>query len=158
MWLLVLGALAFIIGVIALFIALDAKNGNTSDDDLTKSVRTEVQRSVPALKLALASQSKAIATAGVRLRRAERTAGARLRRAERTQRRLAGGQAIDRGDLKKLSAQIKGVQTNTANLTNEVNALKNQQNKTADSIAALNRRVNHLQAQQQKQKNGNGGV
>jgi len=97
---------------------------------------------VPALKLALASQSKAIATAG-----------ARLRQAERAQKRLAGGQAIDRNDLNKLSAQIKALQGDVNTLTNDVNALKNEQNKTRDSVANLTSRVDRLEVQVQQKKN-----
>ncbi len=141
-WLLVLGGLAFVVGVVALLIAIDAKNGNTSDEDLAKSVRGEIQKSVPQLKLALASQSKAIATAG-----------ARLRQAERAQKRLAGGQAIDRGDLNKLSSQLKAMQGDINGLTNDVNALKNQQNRTRDTVATLTRRVNRLQVEVEQKKN-----
>ena len=125
-----------------MLIAIDAKNSTTSDEDLANSVRTQIEKSVPALKLALASQSKAIATAG-----------ARLRQAERAQKRLAGGQAIDRNDLNKLSAQIKALQGDVNTLTNDVNALKNEQNKTRDSVANLTSRVDRLEVQVQQKKN-----
>jgi outer membrane murein-binding lipoprotein Lpp len=148
-WLLVLAALAFVVGVVALFIAIDAKNNTTSDEDLAKSVRTEINSAIPHLKSALSSQSEAITTAG-----------ARLRRAERTQKRLAGGQAIDRGDLNKLTAQLKAsnaklnrLSDDVNGLTNDVNALKNQQNRTRDTIGTLTRRVNRLQVQVQDKKN-----
>ena len=76
-----------------------------------------------------------------------------MRQAERSQKRLAGGQAIDRGDLNKLSSQIKAMQGDVNNLTNDVNALKNQQNQTRDSVSTLTARVDRLQTQVQQKKN-----
>ncbi len=93
--------------MIALLIAIEANNNTTSDADLAKSVRREINQAVPRLKTALSSQSRAIAVAG-----------ARLRQAERTQKRLAGGQVIDRGDLNKLSAQLKALHNNVSHLNN----------------------------------------
>ena len=145
-WLLVLGALAFVVGVVALLIAIDAKNSSTSDEDLAKSVRTEISKQVPELQKALSSQSQEV------------TRG--LRQAARARARIKGSQAVDRGDLNKLSAQLKTTQgqiTRLSNdvkgLTNDVNALKNQQNRTRDTVGTLTRRVNRLQVQVQNKKN-----
>ncbi len=58
--------------------------------------------------------------------------------------RLQGGQAVDRGDLNKISAQMKATNAQVDHLsgdvnglTNEVNALKNQQDRTRDTIGTL---------------------
>jgi chromosome segregation ATPase len=145
-WLLVLAALAFIVGVVALFIAIDAKNNSTSDQDLAKSVRSEINKQIPALKTALSEQSRKVT--------------AELRQAARAQARLKGSQAVDQGDLNKLLAQLKGTNAklnrlsdDVNGLTNDVNALKNQQDRTRDTIGTLTRRVNRLQAQVQNKKN-----
>ena len=145
-WLLVLGGLAFIIGVIALFVAIDAKNNSTSDADLTKTVRSEIQSQVPQLQTALSDQSRKVAIG--------------LRQAARARARLKGSQAVTQGDLNKLSGQLKPMRNQVNHLsrevnglTNNVNALQNQQNRTRDTIATLTRRVNRLQVQVQNKKN-----
>ncbi len=45
------------------------------------------------------------------------------------------------------------MQGDVNNLTNDVNALKNGQNKTRDTVANLTSRVDSLQVQVQKKKN-----
>ncbi|MFN8159818.1 MAG: hypothetical protein U0R52_02070 [Solirubrobacterales bacterium] len=142
-WTLVLAGLAFVVAVVGLLIAIGAKNGNTSDAELANAVRTEISKDVPQLRAALASQSEAVAAAG-----------ARLRQAEREQRRLAGGQAVDRGDLNRLSSQIKALQGDVNTLTNDVNSLQNGQDRTRNSLDTLTRRVNRLEDQVANQKQG----
>ena len=145
-WLLVLGGLAFVVGVVALLIAIDAKNATTSDEDLTKTVRSEIGKQVPQLQTALSAQSRKVAIG--------------LRQAARARAQIKGKQVVDQGDLNKLSAQLKAthndvnrLSNDVSGLTNEVNGLKNQQNRTRDTIATLTRRVNRLEAQVQQKKN-----
>jgi chromosome segregation ATPase len=145
-WLLVLGALAFVVGVVALLIAIDAKNATSSDEDLAKSVKTEISKQVPELQQALSAQSRKVA--------------AGLRQAARAQARIKGSQAVDRKDLGKLSTQLKATNAklnrlsdDVNGLTNDVNTLKNQQDRTRDTIGTLTRRVNRLQVQVQNKKN-----
>ena len=145
-WLLVLGGLAFIIGVIALLIAIDANNKTTSDEDLTKTVRSEISSQVPQLQKALSAQSQEV------------TRG--LRQAARSRARLKGSQAVDQGDLNKVTSRLQAMQKqlnrlsgDVNGLTNDVNALKNQQNRTRDTVGILTRRVNRLEVEVQNKKN-----
>ncbi len=145
-WLLVLGGLAFIVGVVALLIAIDANNKTTSDEDLAMTVRAEIGKQVPQLQTALSAQSRTVAVG--------------LRQAARAQAQINGKQAVDKGDLTKISSQLKAMHNQVAHLsadvnglTNDVNALKNQQNRTRDTIATLTRRVNRVETQVQNKKN-----
>lgn len=138
-WPIVLGALALVVGVVALLMAVDAKNNTSSNEELAKSVRAEINQQVPQLQGALSAQSKAV------------TQG--LRQAARARAAIKGNQAIDRGDLNKLSSEIKALQGDVNNLTDDVNALKNEQNKTRDTVANLTSRVDRLEVQVQQKKN-----
>ena len=101
---------------------------------------------MPQLQKALSAQSRKVARG--------------LRQAARARARLKGSQAVDQGDLNKVTAQLKAMQQqlnrlsgDVNGLTNDVNALKNQQNRTRDTVGTLTRRVNRLEVEVQNKKN-----
>jgi chromosome segregation ATPase len=142
-WLWVLGAAALIVAVVALVIAMQAKDGNTSDADVAKQVKAEAETQIAGLQKQIQGQVQAGRKAGA-------AATVALRRIDREQKALSGNQAVSKSDLAKLSGQINALQSDVSNVTA-------QQNKMSDQVASLDQRVTHLQKQVQRQNSGGTG-
>ena len=112
----ILGLLALVGAIVAIVLALDAREEGGDDKQVARQVRIETQREIQQIRTSLGQKA---GTAGARARQAEAEA-------EQTRRAVA-----------KLSSQV-------AKLQGEVKVLRTQQNQTRDNLRNLSETVSKL--------------
>ncbi len=127
------GAVGLVLGIVALVIAIGAKNDTQSESELSASVQQELDEKATSLKKELAAQASRTGSVAKQVNKA-------LKRGEGAEKAASA----DRSETAKLKAELEKLTATTDRLTNDVAALQNDQTATKKQLEELTKTVNSL--------------
>ena len=133
------GLLGLVIGVVALVVAITAKNGNTSDSEVEQQVKAELSQSIDEVRGTVSSEQG-------NARRAQRKTEGSITTNASDIAKLAKKNKQLKGDVASSQDQITKLEDEIRKLTNQVSTLTDEQDSTQDKLRQLTDRVEDLSA------------